>query len=49
MEIQIQDNDRMNVVYNYIKDHFQENISIDEISELVSTVSSFAGILRRSQ
>jgi YesN/AraC family two-component response regulator len=46
--MQIQDNDRMNVVYNYIKDHFQENISIDEISELVSTtVSSFCRYFKK--
>jgi YesN/AraC family two-component response regulator len=48
MEMQMQDNDRMNVVYNYIKDHFQENISIDEIRELVSTtVSSFCRYFKK--
>jgi YesN/AraC family two-component response regulator len=34
MEIQIHDNDRVNVVYNYLKDHFRENTSLKEISKL---------------
>lgn len=48
MEMQMQDNDRMNVVYNYVKDHFQENISLEEISELVSmTVPSFCRYFKK--
>lgn len=48
MEMQMQDNDRMNVVYNYVKDHFQENISLEEISELVCmTVPSFCRYFKK--
>jgi hypothetical protein len=46
MEIQIQD-DRMNVVYNYIKIIFKENISIDEISELERLFLHFTVFFRR--
>jgi AraC-like DNA-binding protein len=48
MEMQMQDNDRMNVVYNFVKDHFQENISLEEISELVCmTVPSFCRYFKK--
>ncbi|WP_339921497.1 AraC family transcriptional regulator [uncultured Flavobacterium sp.] len=48
MEMQMQDNDRMNVVYNYVKDHFQENISLEVISALVAmTVPSFCRYFKK--
>lgn len=48
MEMQMQDNDRMNVVYNFVKDHFQENISLEEISDLVCmTVPSFCRYFKK--
>lgn len=48
MEMHMQDNDRMNVVYNYVKDHFQENISLEEIAELVAmTVPSFCRYFKK--
>lgn len=48
MEMQMQDNDRMNVVYNFVKDHFQENISLEEISDLVAmTVPSFCRYFKK--
>jgi AraC-like DNA-binding protein len=48
LDMQMQDNDRMNIIYNYVKDHFQENISLEEISELVSmTISSFCRYFKR--
>ena len=47
-DMQMQDNDRMNVVYNYVKDHFQDNISLEVISELVSmTVPSFCRYFKK--
>ena len=39
MELQAQDNNRINIVFNYVKDHFQEPILLDEVSELVSMTS----------
>ena len=48
MEMQMQDNDRMNMVYNYVKDHFQENISLEKIAELVAmTVPSFCRYFKK--
>jgi AraC-like DNA-binding protein len=39
LELQVQDNDRINVVFNYVKDNFQEPIQLDEVSEMVSMTS----------
>jgi AraC-like DNA-binding protein len=36
MEIQPQDNDRINVVLNHVREHFQQAISLTEISEKAS-------------
>lgn len=48
LEMQMQDNDRMNMVYNYVKDHFQENISLDDIAALVAmTVPSFCRYFKK--
>lgn len=48
LEMQVQDNDRINVVFNYVKDHFQEPISVDEISSLVSmTTPSFCRYFKK--
>lgn len=48
MEMQMQDNDRMNVVYNYVKDHFQENIALEKIAQLVAmTVPSFCRYFKK--
>jgi AraC-like DNA-binding protein len=48
MEMQVQDNDRINVVFNYVKDHFQEPITLDEVSQLVSmTTPSFCRYFKK--
>ena len=39
VELQVQDNDRINVVFNYVKDHFQEPIQLEAVSSLVSMTS----------
>jgi AraC-like DNA-binding protein len=39
LELQVQDNDRINVIFNHVKDHFQEPIHLDEVSEMVSMTS----------
>lgn len=49
MEMQMQDNDRINIIYNYVKDHFQENICLEEIAEKVSmTVPSFCRYFKKT-
>ncbi|TRX42404.1 AraC family transcriptional regulator [Flavobacterium restrictum] len=48
MEMQLQDNDRINSVFNYVKDHFQEAISLEEVAGLVSmTTSSFCRYFKK--
>jgi AraC-like DNA-binding protein len=48
MELQTQDNDRINSVFNYVKDHFQEPIALEEVSNLVSmTTPSFCRYFKK--
>jgi AraC-like DNA-binding protein len=48
LELYTQDNDRINVVFNYVKDNFQEAIAIDEVSGLVSmTTPSFCRYFKK--
>lgn len=48
MEMQVQDNDRINMIFNYVKDHFQEQISLDDIAEMSSmTVPSFCRYFKK--
>lgn len=48
MEMQVQDNDRINMVFNYIKDHFQEEIDLTAVSEMASmTTPSFCRYFKR--
>jgi YesN/AraC family two-component response regulator len=48
MEMQMQDNDRINMVFNYVKDHFQEAISLEAVAILVHmTVPSFCRYFKK--
>jgi len=48
LEMQVQDNDRINMVFNYVKDHFLEEISLEEIAEMASmTVPSFCRYFKK--
>ncbi len=48
VELQVQDNDRINVVFNYVKDNFQEPIQLDTVSNMVSmTTPSFCRYFKR--
>ncbi|MNL13747.1 HTH-type transcriptional activator RhaS [compost metagenome] len=48
MEMQIQDNDRISMVFNYIKDHFQEEINLVAVAEMASmTVPSFCRYFKK--
>lgn len=48
IEMQLQDNDRINDVFNYVKDHFQEPISLEGVASLVSmTTSSFCRYFKK--
>jgi len=48
LELQVQDNDRINVVFNYVKDNFQEPIHLDTVSDMVSmTTPSFCRYFKK--
>jgi AraC-like DNA-binding protein len=48
MEMQVQDNDRINMVFNHVKDHFQQEISLAEVSDMASmTVPSFCRYFKK--
>lgn len=48
VETQVQDNYRINIVFNYVKDHFQEEIALEEISKIAGmTVPSFCRYFKK--
>ncbi|GLB49640.1 AraC family transcriptional regulator [Neptunitalea sp. Y10] len=48
METQMQDNERINMVFNYVKDNFQEQIALEEVAMLTSmTVPSFCRYFKK--
>lgn len=48
LQMQVQDNDKINVVFNFIKDNFQEPISLEEISSMVyMTEPSFCRFFKK--
>ncbi|NTE00002.1 AraC family transcriptional regulator [Agrobacterium tumefaciens] len=48
IETQIQDNDRINMIFNYVKDHFQQQISLEDIAEMSAmTVPSFCRYFKK--
>lgn len=49
MPTEVKDNDRINIVFNYVKANFTESISLDEIADLVSmTVPSFCRYFKKT-
>jgi len=47
-EVENTDNDRINVIYDYVQTHFQRVITLDEIAEIASmTVPSFCRYFKR--
>ncbi len=49
LETQVHDNGRINNVFNYVKDHFQEAITLEEVADLVSmTVPSFCRYFKKT-
>ncbi|WP_316816126.1 AraC family transcriptional regulator [Pedobacter nyackensis] len=48
IEMQVQDNDRINMIFNYVKDHFQEEIDLAAIAEMASmTTPSFCRYFKK--
>ncbi|MDT0540830.1 MULTISPECIES: AraC family transcriptional regulator [Croceitalea] len=48
IQTEIKDNDRINIVFNFVKTNFKEDISLDEIADLVSmTVPSFCRYFKK--
>lgn len=50
LQTQVEDNERINLIFNYVKDHFKEAITLEEVADLANMkVPSFAGILKNYQ
>ncbi|MGB5942992.1 MAG: AraC family transcriptional regulator [Leeuwenhoekiella sp.] len=48
LETELQDNNRINVVFNFVKEEFKRHISLEEIAELVSmTVPAFCRYFKK--
>jgi len=48
LETEVKDNDRINVVFNHVKNNFKEEITLDEIANLVSmTIPSFCRYFKK--
>jgi AraC-like DNA-binding protein len=48
LETEVKDNTRINLVFNYVKNHFREEITLEEIAGLVSmTVPSFCRYFKK--
>lgn len=48
MELQVQDNDRINTVFNFVKDNFKQPITLEEVADKVSmTVPSFCRYFKK--
>lgn len=48
LETEVKDNDRINIVFNFVKANFKEEITLDEIADLVSmTVPSFCRYFKK--
>ncbi|MFP9113050.1 AraC family transcriptional regulator [Flavobacterium sp. RHBU_3] len=48
LETHVQDNDRINMVFNFVKDNFRETIALDEVADMASmTVPSFCRYFKK--
>lgn len=48
LETEVKDNDRINVVFNHVKSNFKEEITLDEIADMVSmTIPSFCRYFKK--
>lgn len=48
LETQVQDNDKINVIFNFVKDRFHESIPLEQVAGLVSmTVPSFCRFFKK--
>lgn len=48
LETEVKDNDRINIVFNHVKSNFKEEITLDEIADMVSmTIPSFCRYFKK--
>lgn len=48
LQTQVEDNERINVIFNYVKDHFREQITLEEIADLANMkVPSFCRYFKK--
>ncbi|RTZ49337.1 hypothetical protein EJ377_01225 [Chryseobacterium arthrosphaerae] len=50
LQTQVEDNERINLIFNYVKDHFKEAITLEEMADLANMkVPSFVATLKNYQ
>jgi AraC-like DNA-binding protein len=48
LQTQVEDNERINIIFNYVKDHFKEQITLEEIADLANMkVPSFCRYFKK--
>ena len=48
LQTQVEDNDRINLIFNHVKNHFRETIALEEVSEIAHmTVPSFCRYFKK--
>ncbi|MEY8759042.1 AraC family transcriptional regulator [Chryseobacterium tongliaoense] len=48
LQTQVEDNERINIIFNFVKDHFREQITLDEMAELANMkVPSFCRYFKK--
>jgi AraC-like DNA-binding protein len=48
LQTQVEDNDRINLIFNYVKDHFKEQVTLEEIADLANMrVPSFCRYFKK--
>jgi transcriptional regulator GlxA family with amidase domain len=48
LQTQVEDNERINVIFNYVKDHFREQMTLEEIADLANMkVPSFCRYFKK--
>ncbi len=48
LQTQVEDNERINIIFNYVKDHFREQITLEEVADLANMkVPSFCRYFKK--
>jgi AraC-like DNA-binding protein len=48
LQTQVEDNERINLIFNYVKDHFKEQITLEQVADLANMrVPSFCRYFKK--